>query len=89
MNVFSIITFILLILSALTVVTVRHENRLEFVELQALELQRNQLQTRWSRLMLEKATWEMQHSIAEDAGNRLGMAAPTAEKIVTVQLRNE
>ena len=81
--------FMLVVISALLVVTVRHENRLAFVNLQEQENLRNQLQNEWGRLMLEKATWTDQNNIADDAGERLGMFPPAPEKIVTVQLDGE
>ena len=65
---------------ALFVVTVRHQNRVEFVHLQSLEKHRDNLQAQWGRLMLEKGTWAIEHNIAEDAGDRLGMHPPPPEK---------
>ncbi len=78
---------ILVLISALLVVTVRHENRLSFIALQELENQRNHLQSEWGRLMLEKGAWTTKHNIADEAGNRLGMLAPPSAQIVTVQLQ--
>ncbi len=88
MSKFSIYLLIAVLVSALGVVTVRHENRLAFVHLQNLEIQHNQLQSEWGRLMLEKATWAMEHNIADHAGDRLGMLPPPPDKIITVQLEN-
>lgn len=85
----TLVLFVLVVISALMVVTVRHENRLAFVNLQGQENLRNQLQNEWGRLMLEKATWTDQNSIADDAGKRLGMLPPAPETIVTVQLDRE
>ncbi len=83
----SILLLILLLGSALTVVTIRHENRIAFVELEKQEKRRDELQTQWGRLMLEKATWIMEQNIAENAGLRLGMLPPKPERIITVQLQ--
>ena len=77
----------LVLAGAIFVVVTRHENRLAFIHLQEQEEIRDQLQAEWGRLMLEKATWAIEHNIADDAGHRLGMAPPPPEKIVTVQLQ--
>jgi len=37
--------------------------------------------------MLEKATWAIEHNIADDAGQRLGMMPPPPDQIITVQLQ--
>lgn len=86
MNRTSVYLLALLIASALLVVTIRHENRLAFVRLQNQEEIRDGLQTEWGQLMLEKATWAIEHNISEDAAERLGMSSPPSEKIITVQL---
>ncbi|MEM7193569.1 MAG: cell division protein FtsL [Pseudomonadota bacterium] len=81
-----IVLFVLIMLSAWVVVTVRHQNRLAFIELQQHEKQKQQLQTEWGRLMIERATWTHQRNVAKDANDRLAMSAPSPEKIVTVEL---
>ena len=89
MNVFnkmSVILLALVLISSVFVVAIRHENRLAFIQLQKHEEARDELQTQWGQLMLEKATWAIEHNIAEDASMRLGMAPPPPEKIITVQL---
>ncbi|MGB5708624.1 MAG: cell division protein FtsL [Arenicellales bacterium] len=82
----SISLLILVLLSATAVVTVRHQNRLKFVALQIREHRYDELQAEWGRLMLEKATWTRQHNVADDAKKRLAMSAPSADKIVTLEL---
>ncbi len=86
MNKLSVFMLIVVLASALFVVTVRHENRLSFIDLQEMEKQRNHLQYEWGRLMLEKATWAMENNIADDAGTRLGMSPPPPEQIITVRI---
>ena len=86
MNKISAFLLVAVLVSAFFVVTVRHQNRLSFVYLQDLETQRDQLQSEWGRLMIEKATWAVEHNIADDAGTRLGMSTPPPDKIITVHL---
>lgn len=88
MNKVSVALLAIVLVSAYSVVTVRHENRLAFVQLQNQEEIRDHLQAEWGRLMLEKATLAIEHNIAEDAGVRLGMLAPPPGKIITVQLES-
>lgn len=76
----------LVLVSATAVVAVRHQNRLTFVALQKQEQRHDELQAEWGRLMLERATWTRQHSVVDDARKRLGMVAPSPERIVTLQL---
>ena len=86
MNRSSLILLVLVLTGAISVVAIRHENRLAFIELQDHERTRGELQTEWGRLVLEKSTWGIEHNIADDAGNRLSMFPPAPEKIVTVHL---
>ena len=81
-----VLWFFLVIAGAMAVVTVRHQNRLQFVELQAVEERGNTLKTEWGRLILEKETWRMQNSIVEDAHRHLGMTAPPSGEIISLYL---
>ncbi len=85
-NKLSIILLVLLIFSALAVVTVRHENRLVFAHLHDLDNRLGQLKTEWGRLLIEKTTWNTRHNIADSVGSRLGMHPPPPGKVVTVYL---
>ncbi len=76
----------LVLVSAVAVVTVRHENRLAFVALQNQEKRHDDLQAEWGRLMIERATWTRQHNVADDARKRLDMSAPAPDRIVTLKL---
>ena len=82
----TILLLIVVLISALFVVSTRHENRLAFIQLQQQEENRNKLQTEWGRLMLEKARLSIEHNITEQAGQQLGMAPPAPQEIITVQL---
>ncbi len=84
-----IVLLCLVLVSAAAVVAVRHQNRLTFVTLQKQEQRHDELQAEWSRLMLERATWTRRNSVVDDARKRLGMVAPSPERIVTLQLVNQ
>ena len=87
MNRTTIILLIATIACSCLVVAIRHQNRLEFVYLQGLESERDDLQAEWGRLMLEKATWSLGHSLTEDVASRLGMSPPEPDEIITVDLQ--
>lgn len=73
------------VVSALAVVAVRHENRLAFVEWRKAEAAKVELQAENGRLLLERATWAGRRNIIDDARARLGMTAPAADAIVTLR----
>lgn len=65
-----------LIISALAVVASTHQVRSDYARLQALELQRWELQEQYSRLLLEINTWAAPHRISRIASDALSMQAP-------------
>lgn len=72
-------------LSALAVVAVKHESRKRFVELQALERTRDELNAHWGKLKLEGALWASHDRIQGEAESRLGMDRPAPGRIVVVE----
>lgn len=80
--VLSLFTFV----SALAVVMVRHQNRLEFREVRVAEKLRDRLNDEWSRLQLEQATWSRHNLVEQAARQELGMVIPEPTDIVVVQL---
>jgi cell division protein FtsL len=78
----SLLTFV----SALAVVVVRHQNRLEFREVRVAEKLRDRLNDEWGRLQLEQATWSRYNLVEQAARQELGMITPEPTDIVVVQL---
>ena len=80
---FSFFLFIgvMIVWSALSVVEKRHESRKLFVELQAIEKQRDLMDVEWGRLQLEQATWGTYSRIEEVAREKLEMELPATENI--------
>jgi len=74
--------YIAIFLSALQVVIARHETRRLFVELQALELTRDELNEEWGRLQLEQSTWATNDRIESFARSKLGMKMPERSSVV-------
>ncbi|MDT8403529.1 cell division protein FtsL [Sulfuriflexus sp.] len=67
--------------SALAVVYSRHESRKLFVELQALQEERDEMNVDWGRLQLEQSTWTTHGRVADTARERLDMVVPETAKI--------
>ena len=65
-----------LIISSLAVVASTHQVRSDYARLQALELQRWELQEQYTRLLLEINTWAAPHRISQIASDALSMQAP-------------
>ena len=64
------------LISAIFVVMAQHRSRTIFVEIQALEKTRNELNEEWSRLLLEQSTWATDGRIETVSRNELEMVVP-------------
>jgi cell division protein FtsL len=62
-----------IVASAVAVVYARHQSRALFVELRALERERDELNIDFGRLQLEQATLADTHRVEQVARTRLGM----------------
>ncbi len=72
------------VISAIWVVTTKHQARQLFVELEALNRERDRLQVDWGRLQLEESTWGTHSRVETLSRNRLFLDRPTPEQIVVV-----
>jgi cell division protein FtsL len=73
------------VVCALTVIDLRHRNRLLFAELQTVTHERDALNTEWGQLLLEQGAWSEQRRVEETTRARLGMALPSVEQVVVVR----
>ena len=71
--------------SALGVVYVRHESRLQAVELWKLENAKDEMIAEWSRLQLEQAMLADAGHIERRATEMLGMQSPEQTRILVVK----
>lgn len=90
MNMRSSRTFVTLLaltalVSALIVVYARHESRKLFIELQALQQVRDDMNVEWGQLQLEQSTWATHSRIDPIAREQLQMSAPTPDTIMIVR----
>jgi cell division protein FtsL len=67
--------------SALGVVWTRHESRVLFVKLTALQNQRDELNIEYGKLELEQATYAEPRRIDDEARQKLGMVDPRPQDI--------
>lgn len=86
---FKLLSVILLIAavmsSAFGVVNAKHQARVSFVQLQALQKVRDEMQVNWGRLQLEQAAWSTHGRIEQIAHSRLNMVMPLDKSVVIIQ----
>lgn len=81
------IVVLAIFVSALLVVSLRHQARLLSTQLQALQVARDALNTEWGKLLLEEGAWSEHRRVETAARQRLDMAIPDAKEIVVIDLR--
>lgn len=74
---------------AVGVVYVRNQSRVRFVQLQALQAERDRLNIEWGRLLLEEGAWAAHGRVEKVARERLDMAMPAPGAIVTVRVEKQ
>ena len=70
--------------SAAGAVYCEHRARQLFIELEALNAQRDTLQIEWGQLQLEQSAWSSHAFVERVAGTRLHMATPPPQDIKVV-----
>lgn len=73
------------VVSAIGVAYSRHQHRVTFVQLTALERSRDELNIEFDRLQIEIATLADTGRIEQQAASRLGMRFPEAADVVVVK----
>ena len=85
---FKMLFFVLLIgavlSSAISVVNAKHQARKAFVELQALQKLRDEMQVNWGRLQLEQAAWSTHGRVEQIASSRLEMVMPAEDSVKVI-----
>ena len=71
--------------SAIGVVYARQKHRQLFIQLTALERQRDEINIEFGRMQLEQATWAETNRIERIATGKLGMVFPASKDIVVVR----
>jgi cell division protein FtsL len=78
---FMLALLVAVLASALGVVWTRHESRVLFVNLTALQNQRDELNIEYGKLELEQATYAEPRRIDDEARQKLGMFDPRPQDI--------
>lgn len=68
------------VISALSVVYVRHQHRIAYSAFQTEESLRDDLNDEWGQLLIEENLWSFPHRIERDATKVLSMRAPDAKE---------
>jgi len=71
--------------SAIGVINAKHQARTAFVELQALQKLRDDMQVDWGRLQLEQAAWSTHSRIEQIASSRLDMILPPEDSVKIIR----
>ena len=71
--------------SATAVISASHQTRTQYVRLQQLERERDQLQTEWGQLLLEESAWSSPARIERLAVERLDMRLPDVDEVEVIR----
>ncbi|NND80840.1 MAG: cell division protein FtsL [Gammaproteobacteria bacterium] len=74
------------VVTALSMVYVRHQHRIAYSQLQMEETRRDALNDEWGQLLIEENLWAFPHRIEKDASQRLAMRLPAPQEIEFVGL---
>lgn len=80
-----LILLLLVVMSAVAVVYTKHQGRKLFIELSALDKERDNMEIEWGQLQLEQGMLTTQGKIEKVARDRLGMASLDADAMVIVK----
>jgi cell division protein FtsL len=83
----NVLLLVVVVITALAVVGLRHESRLAFTHLQSLYAQRDELDIEWGKLLLEQGAWSQHQRVEDLAQKNLGMALPASKEVVMLDLR--
>lgn len=83
--VFAALLVLAALASALAVVYARHEGRKLFIDLQALQQVRDEMDVEWGQLQLEQSTWATHSRIDPIAREQLDMAVPAPNTILIIK----
>ncbi|WP_255988390.1 cell division protein FtsL [Chitinolyticbacter albus] len=80
---------LLLLLSAMSVVTSQHKSRKLYAELQNEAAHTRKLDVEWGQLQLEQSTWAMHSRIEQEATQKLGMQLPSNNRTQVILPRGQ
>jgi len=81
------VLFVLVFVSAISVVYVTYYQRKLFISLQSLQQQKDKMNIEWGKLQLEENTWSTTSRIEKVATKQLNMQVPKSEHTIFIQLK--
>ena len=78
---------VLCIFSAVAIIYINHQSRELFIELEALNAERDKLNIQWSELKTEENVWATPMRIEREAINKLNLQRPPIKKIKVYEKR--
>jgi cell division protein FtsL len=82
---FTVALSVLCLIVIVDYIYLQHKTRNQFVELQVLIEQENNLNADWGRLQIEQSTLVNNSRIESEAKQRLGMKLPQSEQILSIK----
>ena len=76
--------WLLVLVSALSIVYSAHDTRNKFNELELLRAQQDALQIEWGKYLLEESAWASYGRIEKIAIDKLSMQIPSGQEIIMV-----
>ncbi|MGD8570113.1 MAG: cell division protein FtsL [Gammaproteobacteria bacterium] len=76
---------LMVLISGLLVINAIHLNRQAFVQMQELQQQQDAMETEWSQLQLEQATWAAHGRVEGIASHKLGMKIPSMDSVLIIE----
>ena len=73
------------VMSALALVYTKHESRKLFIELEALNSERDLLNIEWGQLQIEQSTWATHARIERVAAEELSLTRPKSTEIYVIE----
>lgn len=73
------------VVTAISDAYAKHQSRKLFIELQALEQQRDGMNVEWGQLQLEQSTYTTHGKVEGAARERLGMHIPATQQVTIIR----
>lgn len=80
----NVILIVLVLASALGLVSSQHQSRKLFSEIERLQSREQALEVEWNQLQLEQSTWAAHARVEKVARARLNMTTPDAQHILVI-----
>ena len=80
---------VVLVLTALAVISAQHRSRKLFSELEREQEKSRQFDIEWGQLQLEQSTWAAHGRVEKIARAKLGMGLPGADRLVVAPINKD